>query len=502
MVLDLIMNDFPQIKIIHVSDIHFGKNHICNPQDPSGSGRGYLSLAKLIVNDASHPDWTQVTWASKSDKYPDPPLLLAITGDITQRAEPDEFDQAYEFITSLLDKELFGCKTSLNETFVVPGNHDVVFNKKESEHRFGEYCNFYNKLYEKIQPSERKFARPVNANELNTVHVFPENRFLIAEVNSCLYVEKETEDESRGQVDQEAIRSLRSQLEDIKTESRDWIKVALMHHHPVLFPTLVEPGRGYDSIVNANSLLRLLREHGFHLILHGHKHFPQLFTYDPEAAWAIPQVSIPQLIVAGGSCGSKGLPEGLHQCNTYNLITMKWNPSALQGRVEVITRGLVRTGNDCALDPDQWSWKTIRRFDKILSPYTHIPRPGPARREAFPDKRDTAEDGRNKEYSRLRFNMPVVEVMPSVLPGMGYEARVWLVKHRYHQESPIRVTWSAGDKFERKVCKLDAAPEFCVSFHYWGPMVIQAVLEFADNTIEYSYMYARLPETANLDSND
>lgn len=81
------------------------------------------------------------------------------------------------------------------------------------------------------------------------------------------------------------------------------------------------------------------------------------------------------------------------------------------------------------------------------------------------------------------------------MPGQGYEARAWLVQHRGHTESPIRVTWSAGPKFQRKVHEAEAQPDFAVSFHYWGPMLIQAELEFADGKKARGYLYARLPNS-------
>src|SRR5262249_23143064 len=61
--------------------------------------------------------------------------------------------------------------------------------------------------------------------------------------------------------------SLRRQLEEFrerhKDTSDDWIKVALVHHHPILLPSFIEAGRGVDAIMNSSSLLSLLREHGF-----------------------------------------------------------------------------------------------------------------------------------------------------------------------------------------------------------------------------------------------
>jgi len=485
------MQGLPQLRILHVSDIHFGKNHICNPADPTASRSGIPSLASLIRGDLKSVDWESSVWAIQQEGLEPTPLLIAATGDLTQKADPSEFDEACEFLRNLQVHSVLGTQIEPRHLFVVPGNHDVVFDRPEPEHRFQPYCGFYNKLFKSLQPEQRGFARPEDAVSLTQVHAFPESQFLVAEINSCYYVQSETIDESRGQVSADAIASLRRQLE--QHVDKQWIKIALVHHHPVLLPTFVEAGRGYDSIVNGYSLLCLLREHGFQLILHGHKHHPQVFSYDPESAWAPPDTAVSQLIVAGGSCGSSALPEGSQKCNTYNLITVKWNPEANQARVQVVTRGLKRMGPDRPLDPDQWSWETIRTFDKLLSTFEHLPVPRAATRVPFSS--DAAEQERDSTYQDLRLNMPVAEVLPSLLPGQAYEARAWLVQHRHHSEFPTRVIWSAGQMFERKVCEREAAPEFCAAFHYWGPMLLQAELQFADGHKARAYLYARLPDS-------
>ncbi|MEK7996648.1 MAG: metallophosphoesterase, partial [Planctomycetota bacterium] len=474
------MTSLPQLRLIHISDLHFGTNHICTSEDRSSARKGIPPLKKLLRRDLESLDWQSSVWAIQTRNLSPTPLLIAATGDLTQTADPNEFDQAYDFLHSLGGQPVLGSQIDFRHVFVVPGNHDVVFDKPNPEHRFAPYCQFYNKLFRAIQPAQRPYARPEEAHELNQIHAFPESRFLVAEVNSCYYVEKETIDESRGQVDLGAIAALRRALDAYGDESNQWIKIALVHHHPVLLPSFIEPGRGVDSVLNAKSLLRLLRDKRFQLVLHGHKHFPQVFSYDPDSAWATAEAAIPQLIVAGGSCGSRGLPEGTRKCNTYNLITAKWNPKALQARVQVVTRGLTRTGPDADLDPDQWAWKTLRTFDKILSPYENLPLARSAKRVPFPKDGDPLEGARDAQYQAFRFNMPVVEVLPSLMPGQGYEARAWLVPHRYHKEFPIRVVWSAGRMFDRKVLEVEAAPDFAVSFHYWGPMLIQAELEFND----------------------
>lgn len=487
------MSAFPQVNILHVSDIHFGSNHLSRPGDPSGAQAGIPTLKELLRRDLQHADWEKFVWVGKTQREPTP-LIVAATGDLTQGANPAEFDQANDFLSGLVQTPLLDSDVDIRNLFVVPGNHDVVFDQQKPEHRFAPYCHFYNKLFKSIQPELRAYARPEEARSLSQIHSFPEARFLVAEINSCFYVEKETLDQSRGQVDFETIASLRKQLADAQRDGSQWIKIALVHHHPVLLPSFIEPGRGVDAILNARSLLRLLREYGFQLILHGHKHYPQVFSYDPDSAWAPAEASIPQLVVAGGSCGSTSLPDGMQKCNTYNLLTVKWNPKALQARVQIVTRGLVRMDGAGELDPDQWHWKTIRVFDKALSPYENLPLSKSFDRLPFPSDGDALETERDLQYKKLRYNMPVVEVLPSLMPGQGYEARVWIAPHRYHAESPKQVLWSAGPKFERKVCGAESAPDFCGAFHYWGPMLIQAELTFDDGQTATAYVYARLPD--------
>ncbi len=484
------MRELPQIRIIHLSDIHFGSSHICSPPDPSASSAGVPLLEDLIEGDLADAFWADSMWATSKEDRPTTPLFLAVTGDFTQEAMSDEFHRAHKFLEHLTTRRLLDTSISPKHLFLVPGNHDVLYNEKVAETRFQPYCTFYNKLLSRHRP----LVQPHEAANLTQLHCCLEERLLVAEINSCLHVEKETEEESRGQIDLAAIAKLRRDLADAQHETKDFIKIALVHHHPVLLPSLVEPGRGYDAVVNAGSLLRLLRDNGFHLILHGHKHYPQVFTFDPDSAWSSEETT-PQLIVVGGSCGSQGLPPGNRSSNTYNVITVKWDPNARHARTQVITRGLVRTGDEGSLDPDEWKWKTLRVFDRTLGPHNTVPVPSFGCLLTFPDTRDEDEERRSQCYQALRFNMPVAEVMPSLMPGQAYEARVWLEPHKQrHNEFPKSVTWSAGPHFKRKVCDSAAAPNFCAYFHYWGPMLVQAELEFADGEKACGYVYARFPE--------
>ena len=67
-------------------------------------------------------------------------------------------------------------------------------------------------------------------------------------------------------------------------------QIAVCHHHPILHEDI---GLGtLDVMENGSLLTDLLASHGFHLLIHGHKHHPKL-SYAPGA--------VPLPVLASGS---------------------------------------------------------------------------------------------------------------------------------------------------------------------------------------------------------
>jgi hypothetical protein len=106
---------------------------------------------------------------------------------------------------------------------------------------------------------------------------------------------------------------------------------------------------------------------------------------------------------------------------------------------------------------------------------------------------DEFEKKRKSVYEDFRLNMPVVEVMPSLVPQQEYEARLWIVPHKGRQQIPAMVEWSAGKHFSVVVCTREENPAFCATLAYYGPMLVQARMHFDDGGIATGYVYARLP---------
>jgi hypothetical protein len=325
---------------------------------------------------------------------------------------------------------------------------------------------------------------------------------VVAEINCCVYIQQGSADEKRGQVAVGELGSLRNQLDALNpNDLKDSIKIALVHHHPILIPVFAEPGRGYDSIINSEIMLQLLRDYGFHLLLHGHKHYPQVLTYDAECGWRAPERN-PLTIIAGGSAGSTELPQAeRNPLNTYNVIDMKWNPAAREGRIRVRTRGL-RTYDKRGVGrfPEDWRWEDVHVLDRIFPMKHEYQLPGEYSARKFDAGSDPAsEKARVGIYAKLRGNMPVVEVIPSFELGQAYEAKVRIEPHKSEhmkREVPKEVIWSAGHKFEMCSCLAAKNPTFSATFGYHGPMLIQARIRFKDKSIADGYVYAHLPKNA------
>jgi 3',5'-cyclic AMP phosphodiesterase CpdA len=83
-----------EITILHLSDLQFGKNHrfgrLGNTEDPD---EPFNSLLARLMTDLD---------GLKRD-YSLMPDIVAVTGDIAERGEKKEFEDAFQFLTKLAD---------------------------------------------------------------------------------------------------------------------------------------------------------------------------------------------------------------------------------------------------------------------------------------------------------------------------------------------------------------------------------------------------------------
>ena len=471
-----------QLSIIHLSDVHFGAKNRFNPAITAHGDR---------ATEDDYPTLLDKLAADLAEEDPECPVCICITGDLTETGAIEEFQLAERFVQDLANTPIFGVARGLSNVFVIPGNHDVRFDAADVGIRWQQWSEFHNRLTGEAVIRERPWdlvRLHDRVDDLGTV---------ILSLNSAIYVQQGKPDQVRGRIDIKQLDRAKSYLEAFEHDRlQSAIRIALIHHHPVLIPALVEPGRGYDAIDGSGLLLTLLRQYGFHLVLHGHKHHPHTFSHDVGAAYSSAQQS-PLLIVAGGSISSTALPSLPNSQNCYNRIMVKWHPGARQSRVRIDTRGL-RTFNPDGTEelPTRWRWETLRLDDRSFMLGEGKPTPRYRTYRDFSSTLDVdADRKRVKEYERTRGNLPVVEVMPSLVAGQAYEARAWIVHHgpETDESRPIEVIWRAGGKFPVLAISREVDPLFCVVFNYWGPALVQATLRFEDGAEEAVCVYARMP---------
>ena len=202
-------HDLLQARIIHISDTHFGPGHRfqgrVTPDGSTTSRIGIPSLGDSILADLDGPAFTGKEWRQQLSPYP---LLVAITGDLTQGGQEDELAEAERFIRAFDGRAVLDTRLALSDVAFVPGNHDLIWDAPTPVQRWALYCEFDRRLRGSATSAGESRA-------LTRVTCRPERRMIVAEINSAFYVEKGKIGTFRGEVDDATLSKLRRELEEI-----------------------------------------------------------------------------------------------------------------------------------------------------------------------------------------------------------------------------------------------------------------------------------------------
>src|SRR4051794_6576557 len=175
-----------QLEIIHISDVHFGGQHRFNPPiTPSGdmpSREGYPTLVQKLQEDLAGPD-------------PGCPVIVCITGDLATTCSYEEFDAAEQFVKNVANAPILGRPRGMESIFVIPGNHDVKYDKASIGERWQSWTEFSNRVSGTQLRREDPWACCVLHDRSEDLGAF------ILCLNSAIFVEKDTPDQERGQLD-------------------------------------------------------------------------------------------------------------------------------------------------------------------------------------------------------------------------------------------------------------------------------------------------------------
>lgn len=264
-------------RIAVISDLHIGHKsialdlcpHDLTPEEKVGKTVNFLDLFDAHVS-------------SPVFKEKGPIDLLCITGDISDKADPKEFELAHEVISKVAAS--LGVLTQ--NIFYVPGNHDVHWPVMNLSPR-----NFWQHFrYEPLLQPGLLFASRLNSAHIGKYHLSPhfaawicENDRIVVGINSAAFDSPiPQQGKHHGLIHQETIDELRRFLSDIP-HSAAQLRICLLHHHPITYSDPLPNEADFSAAANAENLFSALSEHRFDLVIHGHKHVPHL-AYRPQVS--------------------------------------------------------------------------------------------------------------------------------------------------------------------------------------------------------------------------
>ncbi len=260
-------------QILHISDVHFGPPHRRQVSD------GVHELARLRAPD-----------------------LVVISGDLTQRARPEQFIEARAFVDRFAVPAL-----------TVPGNHDVPMYR------------FWERLLAPFGAYRKHFATELEPT-------FEDDELLVVGVNTAFnWTVKD------GRVTPAGRRRLESLLE---RPEPDRVKIVVAHH-PMVPPPRFDTQR---VLGGAHAVVDLLADSGVELVLSGHLH--QAWVGSTEAYY--PSGRRPVLLAHSGTSTSsrgRGCERRRNTCNwirvsdrEIEISHLAWDPGA--GRFHPASRHL------------------------------------------------------------------------------------------------------------------------------------------------------------------
>ncbi len=229
--------------LVHLSDIHFG--HI-----------DYATIDPLIrIVRQINPD------------------VVAVSGDLTQRARAGQFQEARGFLDALPRPQI-----------VVPGNHDVPL------------YNVFNRFFSPL----RNYRRYIT-DDLQPFYV--DDEIAVLGLNSARSLTIKD-----GRVNEEQIALIRERLCPLG----DSVVSLLVTHHPFDLPE----ERNGELAGRSRRAMRMLAECGVDLLLSGHLHLTTI-----AARYTSPEHST-ILVQAGTATSTRGRGEN----NSFNVLRIE-NPS-------------------------------------------------------------------------------------------------------------------------------------------------------------------------------
>lgn len=356
------------MRILHLSDIHFGMNTSSTP----------ISAHRWIDKDGK-PDPGQLASILQNnqnlkDKIPS---VIVISGDVGWSGGAEDYEYAKKFFASL-SKMWDAAKL-----IIVPGNHDVNTGVTiEDDKRQEDFIKFLQDFHgESFASDFPLYSLPNNSDHYPghrhlLVSIWNNDNFLIVGINSAASIAKNNTDAKNIDTEDEAIirkrpiyihpftlEHLEKHLKE-RSISDSALRVLVLHHHLLPFiqapwEKVIDPAKVNDkvdrtTVANSAKLQEWLGEHGFHLVLHGHKH---TFHARHDTLWRTQlgtrekNASNPLMIIGAGSAGvyqqerTHGEPLNFNIIDFDRLANQHWQMNVLTECVDDTTAISTKTNH-------------------------------------------------------------------------------------------------------------------------------------------------------------
>lgn len=302
------------LKLALISDIHFGElarsNEFVLPgQTAKGETEGAVSMSDSLIQ----------ILKENAAQY------LFICGDLTSRAQPQEFYYCAQKILTIAAQAGIPAENIIWGI----GNHDVdwsitkLANGYQSEKP--EIREIADRTYRLLAVSTATHAAgqiPVSMEKgpLPMTGVVETEVFVTFVLNSALYCTHDQEF-PHGKLGEEQLVWFRSVAERYIADER-W-KIVLMHHHPHNY-AYHTPVVDISALVDGSEFIEIAAKNGIHLVLHGHRHHPRAVTKH-ETDWDNPIT----FICAGSlSVNAEHRSQG-EIPNTFHIVELTDTPGIL-----------------------------------------------------------------------------------------------------------------------------------------------------------------------------
>ncbi|HEY3571201.1 MAG TPA: metallophosphoesterase [Thermoanaerobaculia bacterium] len=334
--------------IVHLSDIHFGAR-AGKDMHRFFDGEDSRRLSLQLIEELSGPRSRIRDQVARTH--------LVVSGDLVYTGTDAEYRQVLECLNELCE----GIKLSKERVHIVPGNHDInwTLSNNDPAQRFEPFLKFLKDFFgEELLAAKfprlgkLEYGSHPAAHVILSISADERLGLTVLGLNSCVF---ETSQDHFGFVGQRQLDIARDLLDSVALPG---IRVAIIHHHLHPYPELLKARTAADAwldlsiIRDSGNVERWLEKHGFDVVLHGHKHKPQLRETRVRAAFSPQQAEPRPLIVCGaGSVSCVELEH--HQGNQYQLldfrqprrgrgaefVNIEWRGLALEPGAEWTTTG-------------------------------------------------------------------------------------------------------------------------------------------------------------------